>query len=96
MKHFPVLRNIRVLQISKIFTGFSGFWAPIIVLFQLQIIEVSLAEVMIGEAVFAVSLLLLEVPTGVVADKHGRKISLIIRGFVHLVAYISFVFSQNM
>jgi MFS family permease len=52
------------------------FIIPVVVLFW-QENGLSLTQIMILQALFAMSIVIFEVPTGVVADKQGRKRSMI-------------------
>ncbi len=90
-------RNIKIYYSNDFFNGLMAISAPIIVIFQLQSIGLSLAEVLIGEAFFALAILLSEVPTGVIADRVGRKKSLLIAeslvafSFIYLALANSFL-----
>jgi MFS family permease len=61
--------------------------APIIVLF-FQDNGLTLYEIMILEAIFAISIVVLEVPTGYFADIYGRKLSMIMGAFVGTMSMI--------
>jgi len=70
-------RNIRLYYSQQLFVGLSTLWAPIIVIFQMQAVGLSLTQVMLGESLFAAAIVLCEVPSGVFADRMGRKITLL-------------------
>jgi MFS family permease len=70
-------RNIRVFYTHQLLLGLSALWAPIIVIFQMQEIGLSLTEVMLGESIFAATIVLFEVPSGGFADRMGRKRTLL-------------------
>lgn len=57
-------RNIRVFYVHRALVGLANFWAPVIVLFQMQAIGLSLTEVLLGESAFAATILLFEVLAG--------------------------------
>jgi len=70
------------------------FIIPVIVLFW-QANGLSLTQIMILQALFAISIVILEVPTGVVADKVGRKQSLIVGAFFTLLGAIAYFLGTN-
>jgi MFS family permease len=57
--------------------------------------KISFTEIMILQAIFAISMFLLEVPTGVVADRFGRKTSLIFAGVAAVIAPLVYVIHPN-
>ncbi len=71
--------NIWKFYVFQIFRNFA-FFLPIIVLFW-QENGLSMTEIMLLQSVFALSNVLLEVPTGYFADVFGRKKSLVYSGF---------------
>lgn len=74
-------RNIKVyLSCEGILSAFGGFILPIYVLYY-RIYDITLFEIAILAAVFEASVLLFEIPTGLLADRFGRKLSVNI-GFV--------------
>ena len=83
-------KNIRLLYVYM-FLNRLGMWLPIIVLF-VQDRGFSLTQYTILDAVWYASTLIFEIPTGVVTDRYGRKISLLIAVLVQslslfIVAY---------
>lgn len=56
---------------------------------------ISFAQIMILQAIFTVSMFLLEIPTGVIADRFGRKISLILSGLVTGIAALIYASYAN-
>ena len=88
-------RNIRLFYTHQFLVGLSTLWAPIIVIFQMQEIGLSLTQVMIGESTFAASIVLLEVPSGVFADRMGRKSTLIAGMMFFVTGMIIFAFASN-
>ncbi|MEE9443873.1 MAG: MFS transporter [candidate division Zixibacteria bacterium] len=74
-------RNIAVyLSCEGILSAFGGFILPIYVLY-FRVYDITLFEIAILAAVFEASVLLFEIPTGLLADRFGRKLSVNI-GFV--------------
>ncbi len=82
-KHFE--RNIVKAYLFK-FTIMFHFFAGVIIPFFTIWGGISFARVMILQAIFTFSTFLLEVPTGAVADKFGRKISLILAAIATAIA----------
>lgn len=66
-------QNIRHFYINSVFNGLMAIVAPIVVIFQLQAVGLTLTQVFLGEAIFAATILLMEIPSGIFADKYGRK-----------------------
>ncbi len=79
-----------------LFSFFSElvFFIPIIVLFW-QSNGLSLTQIMLLQSLYAISVVLLEVPTGVVADKIGRKQSLVCGGFFSIIGFVSYALGHN-
>ena len=88
-------RNIRVFYVHRALVGLANFWAPVIVLFQMQALGLSLTEVLLGESVFAATILLFEVPSGVLADRLGRKRTLIAGAVFMASGIIVFALAQS-
>lgn len=72
-----------------LFAGLNGvfFMLPIIVLFW-QENGLNLTEIMILQAIFAIMIVVLEVPTGYFADRFGRKTSLLLSASCLLVGIL--------
>lgn len=70
------------------------FWVPVIVLFW-QANGLSLTEIMILQSLFAISIVLLEVPTGVVADKVGRKQSLVWGSLFMVIGFTTYFLGHS-
>lgn len=71
--------NVWKMYAYKFFIGFL-FFTPVIVLFW-QENGLSMTQVMVLQSLFAVMLVLLEIPTGYFADMKGRKTSLLLSAF---------------
>lgn len=81
-------RNLKLLNIFTIFLNFI-FILPIIVPFYRDELGLTFHDFLIGESVFAVILILFDVPSGYLADRWGRRKTLILGSFVLAVAYLS-------
>jgi MFS family permease len=75
-------RNVPLLYVFRMLHNVV-FFAPVIVVF-LNANGLSMTEVMVLQTIFAVGLILLEVPSGFLADLAGRKVTLVL-GSVLLV-----------
>lgn len=73
---FGVANNIRKFYIFE-FLRFLSFTAPVIVLFW-QENGLNMTQIMLLNAIYSISLMLFQVPCGVLADKMGRKYNLIL------------------
>jgi len=93
-------RNIRVFLIAEaIAAGFRGFILPIYVLY-FRYYQVTLFEIALLAAIFEATVLVAEIPTGLLADRFGRRLSvglgfslfalsgLIFIAFRHLTGFI--------
>lgn len=85
--------NIWKFYVFQIFRNLA-FFLPIIVLFWQQN-GLSMTEIMLLQSVFAVSIVLLEVPTGYFADIFGRKKSLVYSGFFLFFAVVAYAIGMN-
>lgn len=88
-------RNIRIFYTHQLLLGLSALWAPILVIFQMQEVGLSLTQVMVGESIFAASIVLLEVPSGVFADRVGRKRTLLAGSVFIIIGIIIFAFAAS-
>jgi MFS family permease len=70
------------------------FIIPVIVLFW-QENGLSLTEIMFLQSLFAISIVILEVPTGVVADKWGRKESLVLGALFLMLGSLVYALGSN-
>jgi MFS family permease len=70
------------------------FWIPIITLFW-QNNGLSLTQIMILQALFAAGIFILEVPTGALADKIGRKYTLILSGIFSIIGFSVYAIGGN-
>lgn len=85
--------NIWKFYLYNILAGMF-FSVPVMVLFW-QNNGLSLTEVMILQSVFAIFVVILEIPTGYFADVIGRKKTLIISGITGLIAMIAYSLGHN-
>ncbi len=81
-KYNSNIRKSYAYSFMKSFTLLSGVLVPFFTIWG----GITFAQIMILQAVFTFSMFLFEVPTGVIADKFGRKTSLILSGAVTGVA----------
>lgn len=88
-----ILSNINTFYIYSFFRE-CVFWIPIITLFW-QSNGLSLTQIMVLQSAYALAIVLLEIPTGTIADKVGRRASLIISTIFGLVAFSVYAISTN-
>ncbi|MBI2575486.1 hypothetical protein HYV82_06400, partial [Candidatus Woesearchaeota archaeon] len=79
--------NIRKLYLQKFFSSLF-FLGGVRVPFFTDWGKISFAQIMLLQSWFALCLLLLQIPTGAIADRTGRKKAMVIAGIFH----IAFVF----
>lgn len=70
--------KLYIYDFFKNFTIFSGVLVPFFTIWG----GITFSQIMILQAIFTFSMFLLEIPTGVVADRFGRKNSLILSGLI--------------
>lgn len=80
--------NIKKFYLHRILASMF-FAVPVLVLFW-QENGLSLTEVMILQSIFAISTVILEIPTGYLADVHGRKKTLVYASIASAIAVIIF------
>jgi DHA3 family tetracycline resistance protein-like MFS transporter len=78
------------------FTGFLTSFAfgsilPVYVLY-FRHYQINLFQIGLLASIFEASILIFEIPTGLVADIYGRKISVILSAFISLISGIFFIF----
>ena len=87
-------RNIPIYYLFQFATGFL-IWVPVWIIFLQDERGLSLTQVGLMEAVFWVTMMLFEVPTGAVADRFGRRISLALGGLMFTVGTTLFVLADG-
>ena len=87
-------RNIPIYYLFQFATGFL-IWVPIWIIFLQDERGLSLTQVGLIEAVFWVSMFVAEVPTGAIADRWGRRISLALGGFLFTAGTFVFVIADS-
>lgn len=85
--------NIWKYYLRQFFAGML-FVVPVIVLFW-QENGLTITEIMILQSIYAIVVVLLEIPTGYFADLYGRRKSLIVAGFASFFAIFAYSISQN-
>ncbi len=90
----PYEANIWKFYLFRFLVNFQ-LWVPTWVLYLTDFRGLSLTEVTILEAAFWLVLVTAEVPTGLVADRWGRKVSLTIGTIANAIAVIVFAFAAT-
>ena len=87
----------RNLPVYYLFEAASGFmiWMPIWLIYMLDGRGMSLTQVGVMEAIFWITIVAAEVPTGAVADRWGRRTSLALGGFIFALASVCFAFADT-
>lgn len=90
-------RLARNIPVYYLFYGVSGFliWMPIWVIYLQEFRGMSLTQIGSIEAVFWITVVVAEVPTGAVADRWGRRVSLATGGAMFCVGSVVFAFSST-
>ena len=90
-------RFARNIPVYYLFYGVSGFliWMPIWVIYLQEFRGMSLTQIGSIEAIFWITVVIAEVPTGAVADRWGRRVSLVLGGAMFCVGSVVFAFSST-
>ena len=86
--------NIWRFGAFRFFVDFQ-LWLPIWVIYLNETRGLSLTEITLLDVPFWLLLIILEIPTGIVADRWGRKISLCYGAFINAVAVLVFGLAGN-
>lgn len=87
-------RNIRLLQAFWFLRDFQ-LWIPVWIVFLTTERGFSLTEITGAEGLYLVAIVFLEVPTGAVADRYGRALSMALGAFCLGLAVIIFAFADS-
>ncbi len=87
-------RNIPIYYLFQFATGFL-IWVPVWIIFLQDERGLSLTQVGLMEAVFWISMFVAEVPTGAIADRWGRRVSLALGGFTFTCGTFMFVMVEG-
>jgi len=90
-------RLARNIPVYYLYHGVSGFliWMPIWVIYLQEFRGMSLTQIGSIEAIFWVTVVAAEVPTGAVADRWGRRVSLALGGAMLCLGSVVFAFSST-
>ncbi len=84
--------KIRVYSIVRFLTSLAlGTILPVYVLY-FRHYQINLFQIALLAAIFEASILIFEMPTGLVADTYGRKISVILSALLSFISGIFFIF----
>ena len=90
----PYRRNIYLIYIKSFFGGLV-FYLPILAIY-LEDRLYSILNVTIILSVMALAIVVLEVPTGIISDTFGRKISLVLSSIISMIYIFLLIISTNM
>lgn len=90
-------RLARNIPVYYLFYGVSGFliWMPIWVIYLQEFRGMSLTQIATIESIFWITVVVAEVPTGAIADRWGRRVSLALGGFGFCLGSVVFAFSAG-
>lgn len=88
------IRNTRLLYAFWFLRDFQ-LWIPVWIIFLVLEQGFTLTEITFAEGLYLIGVVLLEVPTGAVADKWGRSRSLGLGAFTLAAAVLVFAFATN-
>ncbi len=87
-------RNIRVYYLFMAATGFMLF-LPIWIIYLMNERGLSLTEIGIFESFFWLTIIITEVPTGAVADRFGRRVSLAVGAVLFAISTVIFASADS-
>lgn len=88
----PMTRTLRLYPAYQLARQLH-FWLPVHMLFFTE--QVGLARALELEAIYYLGFVLLEVPSGYLADRMGRRVTLILGALAAMAAHAAFVFGQG-
>lgn len=84
---------IKLFYLQRFFVHFIFFWSVDKIFFSQRGASVFEISVLVG--LWGLFALILEVPSGVIADRWSRKKMIVLAAFVHSTAYLIWIFSYN-
>ncbi len=87
-------RNVRLLNLYAMFLSFLPFFPVAVVFYQHQL-GLSFQQFLMVEAVFAATVVLMEVPSGWLADMWKRTYTLALSGAVTTLGFVTLGFADN-
>ena len=90
-------RFARNIPVYYLFYAVSGFliWMPIWVIYLQEFRGMSLTQIAAIESIFWITVVVAEVPTGAIADRWGRRVSLTLGGALFCLGSVVFAFSST-
>lgn len=89
-------RNTTIFLVTEaILAAAGGFILPIYVLY-FRLYQVTIFEVALLAAIFEASILIFEIPTGLIADRFGQKLSVIIGFLLFGLSGLVFILHRNL
>lgn len=89
----PIDKNIYLYYLFKILVSLE-FFGPVIVLFWMSK-GLLLSQIMLLQSIFAFTAFLFEIPTGIIADKYSKKLSLILGSAATGFGFIIYGYGTN-
>ena len=93
MQGSPLTRNVRLFPWYRASIDAMA-WLPIFFLYFSE--RVALHEVLLLEAVYYATIVVLEVPSGYFSDRCGRRLTLLLSSGALCAAYVTFILAGEM
>ncbi len=87
-------RNLRIYYLFMASTGFMVF-LPVWIIYLINERGLTLTEVGVFEAFFFLTVIIAEVPTGAIADRFGRRISLALGALLFAISMVIFALASH-
>lgn len=88
------MNNIVLLFAAKFFRNLD-FFSPVVLLYYSNVAGLSTPQFLYLQGIFSLFIFLLEVPTGIVADKYSRKLSLLLSSLMMLIGFFVLYIARN-
>src|SRR3989344_8059160 len=82
------------VYLAEIIRGIGAFIVPFIIIF-LQGKSLNLAQIGILLGSVSLTNFFMEIPTGIIADKYGRKFSAMLGFFIQYLSFFLMIFTHN-
>lgn len=89
MKKIILNKNLKLYALIQFFSQFTLI-SGVLIPFFMGWGKLAFSQIMLLQAIFMISVFIFEIPTGAIADKFGRKKSLILGGFVAGIGFLSY------
>lgn len=80
--------RVHLIRAAIISMAHGMIWSQAMMLYQIQVIQLSALQLVLAGTMLEITILLFEVPTGIIADVYSRRLSCLIGFFILSAAYL--------